>query len=83
MTGNTANVLIISCIREIVGKLAGKILNVLALYRVGIWWVHCAFPCSVFAVYWVRTSGLVPSEIKLDRFKFSNPNDGLAVLDRS
>ena len=62
MTGNTVNVLIISCTREIAGKLAGKILNVLAVYRVGIWQVLCPFPCSVFAVYQVRTSGFVPSE---------------------
>ena len=49
------------------GKLAWKILNVLAVYRVGIWWVHCPFPCSVFVMYPVGTLGLVPSDSSKQR----------------
>ena len=55
------NVLIISCTRKIAGKLAGKILDVLAVYRVGKWQVLCPFPYSVFAVYQIRTLGFAPS----------------------
>ena len=43
------------------GKLAWKILNVLAVYWAGIWWVHCPFPCSVLAVYQSGTPPLAPS----------------------
>ena len=44
----------------ILGKLAGKILNVLEMYRVGTSWVHCPFPCDVFAMYRVGTPPLAP-----------------------
>src|SRR6266478_3229007 len=42
-------------------KLAWKILNVFAMYRVGLWWVLCPFPCDVFAVYPPGTPPLAPS----------------------
>ena len=43
-------------------KLAWKILNVLAVYWAGIWWVHYPFPCNVLAMYWSGTPPLAPSE---------------------
>ena len=46
---------------EIAWKLAGKILNVLEMYRVGKYWVHCPFPCDVLAMYWLSTPPLAPS----------------------
>ena len=39
-----------------------KILNVPAMYQVGIEWVHCSFSCSVLAVYQTGTLPLAPSE---------------------
>ena len=42
-------------------KLAWKIPDVLAVYRAGIWWVHCPFPCNVLAVYLSGTPPLAPS----------------------
>jgi len=41
--------------------LAGKILNVLAIYQMGMGWVLCPFPCNVLAVYWPGTPPLAPS----------------------
>ena len=83
MTGNTVNVLIISCTREIAGKLAGKILNVLAVYQVSTWQVHCPFPCSVFVVYRVGTSGLVPSDNSGDaKFRFATSTKSGRGIDR-
>src|SRR5882757_4981059 len=46
---------------EIAVKLTRKILNVTAVYQVGIWSVHYPFPCDVFAMYWVRKPHLAPS----------------------
>ena len=55
------NVLGISCTGNTAMKLAWKILNVFAMYRVGFWWVLCPFPCDVFAVYLPGTPPLAPS----------------------
>jgi len=46
---------------EIAVKLTRKILNVTAVYWVGIWSVHYPFPCNVFAMYQVRKPHLAPS----------------------
>jgi len=32
------------------------------MYRTSFWWVHCPFPCDVFAVSWPGTPLLVPSD---------------------
>src|SRR6267143_1172243 len=61
MTWNTASVLTIFCAGDISMKLARKIPGVLGVCWVGIGQVHCPFPCSVFAVYGVRTLGFAPS----------------------
>ena len=63
MTGKTVNVLSISWAGETAKKLAGKILNVIAVYQVGIWQVLCPFPYNVFTVYPSRTPALAPSDI--------------------
>jgi hypothetical protein len=63
MTQYTANVLSISWAGEIAGKLAGKILNVLVMYWVGMEQVLRPFPCSVFAVYLPGTPVLAPSDL--------------------
>ena len=52
----------ILCAGNIAIKLAWKILNVFAVYWVGLGWVLCPFPCDVFAVYLPATPPLVPSE---------------------
>ena len=44
------------------GKNAGKILNELEVYQMGTSLVLCPFPCSVFAMYRLRTPPFVPSE---------------------
>src|SRR5882757_1082727 len=46
---------------EIAIKLTRKILNVTAVYWVGIWSVHYPFPCDVFVMYQVRKPHLAPS----------------------
>jgi hypothetical protein len=43
-------------------KSAWKILNVFPVYWVGLWLVHCPFPCNVLAMPWVRKLGFTPSE---------------------
>ena len=47
-------------------KLAWKILNELGMYRVGIGWVLCPFPCDVFAAFPSRTPPLAPSVSSLE-----------------
>ena len=47
--------------------MAWKILNKLGMYRVGIGWVLCPFPCDVFAVFQSGTPPLTPSEWKLSQ----------------
>jgi hypothetical protein len=59
--GNTVNGLNTSQAGDISVKLAGKILNVLGIFWVGIGQVLCPFPCNVFVMYWVRTPPLAPS----------------------
>ena len=66
MTWNTVNVLTIRQAREIVGKLAGKILDVLVMYRVGTCLVLCPFPCDVLDMYPPGTLVLAPSVIEGD-----------------
>ena len=61
MTWNTVNVLDISCTGHTAMKLAGKILNVPTIYRVGMGWVLCPFPCNVLAMYRPGTPPFVPS----------------------
>ena len=61
MTGKTVNVLSISWAGETAKKLAGKILNVIAVYQVGKWQVLCPFPYNVFTVYPPRTLALISS----------------------
>jgi len=61
VTWDTVNVLAVPQAREIAGKLAGKILNVLEVDQVGISQVHCPFPCSVLAVYQLGILVLAPS----------------------
>ena len=63
MTWDTVNVLGISCTGNTAMKLAWKILNVFAMYRVGFWWVLCPFPCDVLAVYPPGTPPLAPSDM--------------------
>ena len=55
------NVLGISCTGHTAMKLARKILNVLAIYRVGMKWVLCPFPCNVLAMSQPVTPPLAPS----------------------
>jgi hypothetical protein len=62
--GNTVNGLITSQAGDISVKLAGKILNVLGIFWVGIGQVLCPFPCNVFVMHWVRTPPLAPSDNK-------------------
>ena len=61
MTWNTVDVLGISCTGNTAMKLAWKILNVIAMYRMGFWWVLYPFPCNVLAVYLPGTPALAPS----------------------
>src|SRR5258705_13997424 len=61
MTWDTVNVLTIPWAGETAGKLAGKILDVLEMYRVGTCWVHYPFPCSVLAMYRLGTPPFAPS----------------------
>ena len=61
MTWDTVNVLAVPQAREIAGTLAGKILNVLGMDKVGIFQVLCPFPCDVLAMYWPGKLALVPS----------------------
>jgi len=55
------NVLAVPQARDIAGKLAGNILNVLGMDWVGTSQVHCPFPCNVLAVYQLSILALVPS----------------------
>jgi len=61
MTWNTVNVLDISCAGNTAMKLAWEILNVFAMYQMGVWWVLYPFLCSVLAVYLLGTLALAPS----------------------
>ena len=61
MTWDTVNVLTIPQAREIAGKLAGKILDVLAMYWVGTCLVLCPFPCDGLVMYRIGTLVLAPS----------------------
>src|ERR1700742_4651120 len=67
MTWDTANVLQRNSLNEplgnTAGKLAGKILNVPGVYRVGTSLVLYPFPCDVLAVYQLSSLALAPSEI--------------------
>ena len=78
MTGNTVNVLMILCAGNIAIKLAWKILNVFAMYQVGLGWVLCPFPCDVFAVYLPGTPPLAPSVPNTARL--TEPIESLAKL---
>jgi len=91
VTWDTVNVLAVPQAREIAGKLAGKILNVLWMDQVGISQVHCPFPCSVLAVYQLGILALAPSDIGRRSLKictflsrlsitFVWPRTGLAVF---
>ena len=51
----------IFCTRKTAGKLVQKILNVLAMYQMGISQEHCPFTCSVFAMYQTGKLSFVPS----------------------
>jgi len=64
MTWDTVNVLSIPQARDIAGKLAGKILNILEMNQVGTSQVLCPFPCDVLVMYWPGTLALTPSEFK-------------------
>jgi len=55
------NVLDISCTGHTAMKLAGEILNVLAIYRVGMGWVLYPFPCNVLVMSQPGTPPLAPS----------------------
>ena len=61
MTWDTVDVLTIPQAREIAGKLAGKILDVLGMYQVGTCLVRCPFPCDVLVMYRLGTLILAPS----------------------
>jgi len=61
MIWNTVNVLGISCTGDTAIRLAGKILNVLAIYQVGMGWVLYPFPCNVLAMSQPGTPPLAPS----------------------
>ena len=41
--------------------LAWEILNMIAMYQMGYWWVLYPFPCDVLAVYLLGTPALAPS----------------------
>ena len=62
MTWDAVNVLAVPQAREIAGKLAGKILNVLGMDWVGTSQVLCPFPCDVLVMYQPGTLDLAPSE---------------------
>ena len=51
----------ILCAGTIEIELAWEILNVFAVYWVGLVWVLCPFPYDVFAVYLLGTPPLAPS----------------------
>ena len=84
MTWDTVNVLTIPQAREIAGKLAGKILDVLGMYQVGTCLVLCPFPCDVLAMYQPGTLALAPSEygatnqegVGIDRQTSSSAGEG-------
>ena len=83
MTWDTVNVLTIPQAREIVGKLAGKILNVLVMYQVGTCLVLCPFPCDVIDMYPPGTPVLAPSVRLLFLVKLSRhlpPSSNSAIL---
>jgi len=61
MTWNTVNVLDISCTGHTAMKLAGEILNVLAIYRVDMGWVLYPFPCNVLVMSQPGTPPFAPS----------------------
>ena len=63
MIQDTVNALAVPHAREIAGKLAGKILNVLGMDWVGISQVLCPCPCDVLAVYQPGILALAPSVI--------------------
>ena len=49
--------------RKTPGKPVWKILNVLAMYQMGMSQEHCPFTCSVFAMYQTGKLRFVPSEM--------------------
>ena len=63
MTENTVNMLGIFCAGKIAMKSAWKILNVFAMYWVGLGQVLCPFPCDVLAVYLLGPLPLAPSDL--------------------
>ena len=64
MIQDTVNALAVPQAREIAGKLAGKILNVLGMDQVGISQVLCPFPCDVLAMYQPGKLVLAPSVMR-------------------
>ena len=80
MTWDTVNVLTISWAGKTVWKLAGKILNVLEMYRVGKCWVHCPFPCDVLAMYWLGTPPLAPSGMSEGSATTVSPSDSPEIM---
>jgi len=71
MIWNTVNVLAISCAGNTAMKLAWEILNVIAMYRMGFWWVLYPFPCDVLAVYLPGTPALAPSDCSQEQMPSS------------
>ena len=65
---------------EIARKLAGNILNVLAISWVGIWLVLCPFPCNVFVMYQVGTPPLAPSGCRSTTCPPCYPNEPIMIL---
>ena len=59
------NVLTIPQARDIGGKPAGNILNVLGMYWVGTCLVLCPFPYNVLMMYQPSTLVLAPSDSRL------------------
>jgi len=62
VTWDTVNVLAVSQARKVAGKLAGEILNVLGMDKVGTSQVHCPFPCNVLVMSQPSKLALAPSE---------------------
>ena len=76
------NVLAVSQARDTAGKLAGKILNVPGMNRVGTSQVLCPFPCDVLAMYKPGTLALAPSErVILALGEDSSTNTGRRVAE--
>ena len=73
MTWSTVNVLGISCAGNTAMKLAWEILNVIAMYWMGFWWVLYPFSCDVLAVYLLSTPALAPSVTGSGRWPHLHP----------